>query len=138
MQETDRDDPRRCFAITAGAGEVVIVPPGWAHATISADPSCPLVFGAWCDRAYGFVYDGVRGHGGLAHFPLLSETGELQWAANPGYRARRLECRGPRAYPEFGLESGAPIYTQYARDPARFDWVPNPEIKAALWNDFVP
>ena len=32
----------------------VIVPPGWVHATISADPKQPLTFGAWCDRDYGF------------------------------------------------------------------------------------
>ena len=138
MQETDRDDPGRCFAITAGPGEVVIVPPGWAHATISADPARPLVFGAWCDRAYGFVYDGVRGHGGLAHFPLLDAAGELRWTPNPRYETRPLECRAPRAYPEFGLEPGVPIYEQYARAPSCFDWVPNPETKAALWENFIP
>ncbi|MDR1282264.1 MAG: glucose-6-phosphate isomerase, partial [Opitutaceae bacterium] len=143
MQESDGDDPGRCFAITAGPGEVVLVPPGWAHATISADPRQPLVFGAWCDRAYGFVYDGVRAHGGLAHFPILTPGGELAWTPNPRYRAaagRPLVCRGPRLYPEFGLESGVPIYRQYENDPARFDWVPDPgtDTKAALWENFSP
>lgn len=38
MQESGQDDPGRCFAVEAGAGDVVIVPPGWVHATISADP----------------------------------------------------------------------------------------------------
>jgi len=42
MQETADDDPGRCFAVLAEPGEVVIVPPGWAHATISADPNQPL------------------------------------------------------------------------------------------------
>ena len=37
MQERAADDPGRCFAIEAGPGEVVVVPPGWAHATVSAD-----------------------------------------------------------------------------------------------------
>ena len=36
MQEHAADDPGRCFAIYAKAGELVLVPPGWAHATISA------------------------------------------------------------------------------------------------------
>src|SRR6185369_5892883 len=66
MQERDQDDPGRCFAAEAGPGEHIVVPPGWAHATISANSKQPLVFGAWCDRNYGFVYDGVRRHGGLA------------------------------------------------------------------------
>ena len=46
MQETAQDQPGRCFAITAEPGDVVIVPPYWAHATISADPEQPLSFGA--------------------------------------------------------------------------------------------
>lgn len=138
MQETATDDPGRCFAITAGPGELVLVPPGWAHATISANPNEPLVFGAWCDRAYGFVYDGVRAHGGLAHFPLLAAGDQLAWAPNPRYHARPLTCRGPRHYGEFGLERGVPIYRQYEKDPARFDWVPNPGMKADLWKNFEP
>ncbi|AHF90111.1 glucose-6-phosphate isomerase [Opitutaceae bacterium TAV5] len=139
MQESDGDDPGRCFAITAGASEVVIVPPGWAHATISADPHQPLVFGAWCDRAYGFVYDGVRAHGGLAHFPILTADGKLEWEENPRYSVSRpLTCRAPRLYPEFGLVSGVAVYEQYAHDPARFDWVPNPELKARHWKNFTP
>lgn len=28
------DIPGRCFAVEAGPGEVVLVPPGWAHCTI--------------------------------------------------------------------------------------------------------
>lgn len=138
MQETANDDPGRCFAITAGPGEVVLVPPGWAHATISADPREPLVFGAWCDRAYGFVYDGVRAHGGLAHFPLLDTAGALSWAPNSRYRLRPLTCRAPRIYDEFGLEPGVPIYRQYERDPARFDWVPDPRLMALHWTGFEP
>lgn len=138
MQETATDDPGRCFAITADPGEVVIVPPGWAHATISADPREPLVFGAWCDRAYGFVYDGVRAHGGLAHFPLLTPGGDLAWTPNPRYQPRPLAVRTPRVYREFGLEPGVPIYRQYEQDRARFDWVAEPQIKAALWHNFEP
>ena len=138
MQETATDDPGRCFAVTAGPGEVVLVPPGWAHATISADPRVPLVFGAWCDRAYGFVYDGVRAHGGLAHFPLLTAGGELTWTPNPRYQPRPLVRCGPRRYREFSLEPGVSIYRQYEQDRARFDWVPNPQLTAGLWPDFVP
>jgi len=66
MQESAQDDPGRCFAVYASPGEIVVVPPGWAHATISADPTEPLTFGAWCDRDYGFEYDMIREHRGLA------------------------------------------------------------------------
>ncbi len=52
MQETADDDPGRCFAVMALPGEVVIVPPYWAHATISADPVQPFPFVAWCVCEY--------------------------------------------------------------------------------------
>jgi len=35
-QESDGDDPGRCVAIMAHAGEQVVVPPGWAHCVINA------------------------------------------------------------------------------------------------------
>ena len=82
MQETANDQPGRCFAIIAEPGDVVIVPPAWAHATISANPGQPLSFGAWCDRDYGFEYEDVRKYKGLAWFPLISENGEIGWSKN--------------------------------------------------------
>lgn len=77
MQEYVDDDPGRCFAVAASSGDVVIVPPGWAHATISTDPEVPLSFGAWCDRNYGFDYDQVRNHKGLAWFPLYNDNNSI-------------------------------------------------------------
>jgi glucose-6-phosphate isomerase, archaeal len=138
MHETDTDDPGRCFAIEAGPGEVVIVPPGWAHATISADPNQPLSFGAWCDRAYGFDYTGVRTHGGLAWFSTLDAAGAVHWSHNPRYAYRELIRKSPRVYREFCLEPGVPIYEQYRRDRSRFDFVPDPQNRELAWRDFVP
>jgi len=57
-QEFAADDPGRCIAVTAGPGEKVVTPAGWAHAVINADTSRRMVFGAWCDRQYGFDYTG--------------------------------------------------------------------------------
>lgn len=139
MQEHAADDPGRCFAVEAGPGEVVIVPPKWAHATISADPNQPLTFGAWCDREYGFEYDAVRARGGLAWFPLLDESGRLSWERNSRYSvARELTRKAPRQYFEFGLSPATPIYQQFAVDPQRFQFVSKPALAAAAWNDFTP
>lgn len=139
MQEYDSDDPGRCFAITAGPSDQVVVPPGWAHATISADSRQPLTFGAWCVRDYGFEYAGVRAHGGLAWFPKVCVDGTIGWDRNPAYPTRReLEIRPARAYPELGLEADVPIYTQYVRDPERVMWIPRPERAIDSWAGFVP
>ena len=88
MQESAKDDPGRCYAVFANPGEVVIVPPGWGHATISANPDIPLTFGAWCDRDFGFDYEDVRAHGGLAWFPLINENKEITWQQNHAYQTR--------------------------------------------------
>ena len=138
MQESAADDPGRCFAVEAGPGEVVIVPRGWAHATISADPRQPLTFGAWCDRDYGFLYDQVRAHGGLSWFPLLDAAGQLRWEANPAYQQRKLVKKSPDSYADLGLETGQSIYRQFEQDPDRFLFVPEPMRAAPYWVDFTP
>ena len=138
MQEHAADDPGRCFAIEAGPGEVVVVPPGWAHATVSADAGEAMTFGAWCDREYGFEYDEVRARGGLAWFPRLAPDGRVEWQANPRYAARPLVERRARAYPELGLVAGEPIYRTFARDPEAVQWVSDPARLAHLWPEFEP
>jgi glucose-6-phosphate isomerase len=138
MQETADDDPGRCFAITAGPGEKVVVPPGWAHATISADPSMPLTFGAWCVRDFGFDYGGVRAHGGLAWFPRLLGD-RLIWEPNPRYTHHPpLDQRGPNSQPGLGLRDGVPIWQHYLDDPEVLMWVPRPERADPIWADFTP
>lgn len=138
MQETADDDPGRCFAVYAEPGDVVIVPPYWAHATISADPSESLVFGAWCDLDYGFEYDKVRAHQGLSWYPLLDETGSLQWKRNENYHLSELIEKKPEKYAQLGLDSGKTIYKQFESDPKRFEFVPKPGVVASVWDGFTP
>lgn len=131
-QEFAADAPGRCIAIEAGPGDQVVVPPGWAHAVINANENSRLVFGALCERQYGFLYDGIRAHGGLAWFPLL-RGGGIKWQANPRYRSSRLAVRLPRGYPELGLDPKTSIYRQYQSNPETLQWVSEPARVAALW-----
>ncbi|HEY2468644.1 MAG TPA: glucose-6-phosphate isomerase family protein [Terracidiphilus sp.] len=136
-QEFAEDDPGRCFAVTAGPGDQVVVQPGWAHCVINASENGRMVFGALCERQYGFEYDGVRSHGGLAWFPLLGENGVV-WKQNPRYRNCSLKVHGARAYPELGLNATVPIYRQYQQCPETLQWVSEPARLASLWPDFEP
>ncbi len=138
MQEFADDNPGHCYAVSATPGEVVIVPPRWAHATISADPSRPLIFGAWCDREYGFEYEKVRAHNGLAWFPLLSENGKINWQTNPKYEKSRLVCKNPSSYKDFGIVKGEPIYATFEKSPGVFQFVSKPYLKEEKWKKFVP
>jgi len=138
MQEVAGDDPGRCFAIRAKPGDCVIVPPGWAHATISADPRQPLVFGAICDREYAFLYDEVRRRQGLAWYAVIAPDGELRWQPNANYQYRALEIRGPHDYSEFGVAPGVPLYSQMQKDFNRFQWVSKPGLMGNRWKAFIP
>ena len=138
MQEHGDDNPGRCFAVSAVAGDVVIVPPGWTHATISANPEFPLVFGAWCDREYGFVYDKVRAHQGIAWFPLFDANGKLNWTPNPQYAKSELICKPPEHHPELGIVPGETIYSAFEQNPDTFLYVPHPQRKTDVWQNFIP
>lgn len=138
MQEYAEDDPGRCFAVEAGIGDVVVVPPAWAHATISADPDQALTFGAWCDRAYGFEYSGVRAHRGLAWYPVLDESGQVGWLPNRNYLERELVVKRPDDYSNLGLDKKTAIYRQFSGDHRRFLFVPHPAMKEQVWKGFVP
>lgn len=142
MQETAEDAPGRCFAVLAGPGDCVLVPPGWPHATINARPEETMAFGAWCVRDYGFEYEKVRAHGGLAWYPIV-EDGALRFVKNDKYQTEQCIIKRPRSYAEFGLEAGVPIYTQFIRDPDQFLFISQParavdEAGRSLWEHFVP
>lgn len=138
MQEKAKDNPGRCFAVQAGPGEVVIVPPGWAHSTISADTRNPLTFGAWCVRDYGFEYDNVRRHNGLAFFPTLDDNDNIVWQKNDQYNECALIKKRPSNYQNFGLKERVPIYTQYEENNDLFMFVSNPSLVKNKWVNFIP
>ena len=138
MQETAEDQPGRCFAVIAHPGDVVIVPPFWAHATISADQEQPLTFGAWCDREYGFEYEAVRRHKGLAWFPVISENGAIEWQKNLNYLDCELVVKRPEIYLQFGIQPGKSIYKQFEEDPLKFEFIPQPQTVAEKWKGFTP
>lgn len=137
-QERSGDDPGRCIAVEADPGEHVVMPPGWAHYVVSADPHSRLIFGAWCDREYGFDYAQMRAHHGLAWFPLLTDDGKMSWARNPNYSFSRLEHRKARNYPELGISPAWPIYEHLREDPESIQWVSDPATFRDLWPHFKP
>lgn len=137
-QQSATDEPGKCIAISATVGDQVVVPPGWAHFVINGDPEHRMVFGAWCDRQYGFLYDQVRSHHGLAWFPVLAKNGKIRWEANPHYQRSALLQRKARSYPEFGLVPQLPIYEQFVQNPDAVQWVSEPKMAEELWPGFEP
>ena len=137
MQESGDDNPGRCYAIHAKANDIVIVPPNWVHATINANPKEPMLFGAWCVRDFGFDYESVRAHNGVAYFPKVFND-HIIFEQNPNYKSTGIMIKPARAYPEFGLRADIPIYTQFEQNHHLFDFVTNPETAQAIWDRFEP
>jgi glucose-6-phosphate isomerase, archaeal len=137
MQETAKDNPGRVFAVKGKAGDVIFVPPGWAHYTCNARPKENMVFGAWCVRDFGFDYDDVREHNGLSYFPII-EGEKINFIHNDKYEEVELTIKAPRKYEELNLDYTKSIYDQYRDDRNRFDFVTNPLKYKNLWENFIP
>ncbi|WP_291255972.1 glucose-6-phosphate isomerase family protein [Fusobacterium sp.] len=137
MQESVKNDPGKIYAIKAKEGEKVIVPPGWAHYTINANSEKNMIFGAWCIRDFGFDYNDVRKHGGLAYFPIFTEK-DLKFIPNKTYKLKELIIKGPREYKEFNLDKDKPIYEQYLENRDKFRFVTNPNEYSEIWGNFIP
>lgn len=137
MQQSGEDDPGLCYAVHAKAGDVVIVPPGWVHATVNADIRRNVTFGAWCVRDYGFAYEAVRRHNGIAYFPEVKNE-KIVWRSNPSYTNGKLIVKEARSYEDFGLRPGVPIYRQFRENPELFLFVAKPLDYPELWDQYQP
>jgi glucose-6-phosphate isomerase, archaeal len=137
-QEKSGDETGRCVAVEAVPGDKVVIPPGWAHYVVNAAANSRLVFGAWCDRQYGFDYKEMRAHQGLAWFPLASSSGKIRWERNPRYSPSSLVVKEARDYPELDLPSAMPIYECFRRAPESVQWVSEPARFAEAWPHFEP
>lgn len=134
MQESGSDDAGECYAVYAKAGDVVIVPPGWVHATINANVDKNMTFGAWCVRDYGFDYQAVRAHQGIAFYPIVKDQ-MIEWKFNDMYKKGHLTLKNAREYPEFHIEKGKPIYQQFQEDPDKFLFVSKPFLAKDIWEN---
>ncbi len=137
MQETAKRDPGRIYAVKAKPGDVVLVPPYWAHYTVNTNPNENMVFGAWCIRDFGFDYVDVRKNGGLAYFPIFSGDG-IEFIHNPAYQENELIIKEPREYKEFQIIKGIPIYQQYIDKKDKFSYITQPNNYNELWQAFIP
>lgn len=137
MQESGTDHAGNCYAVYAKEGEVVIVPPGWVHATVNVNTQKNMTFGAWCVRDYGFDYEDVRRHNGIAFFPEY-ENETLCWKRNLAYKEGILIKQNAREYTEFEIVKEKPIYTQFEENMELFDFVSNPQNYKQLWKNYRP
>lgn len=108
-----------CGYVAARAGEQIVMPPNMYHLTINAGAE-PLLFADVISKNARGLYDDVRATRGAPYYALMDGT----WARNGLFQdaAPLVEC------PQLRVDSGTPLYTQFAQNPAAFDWLNDPAL----------
>jgi len=131
MQDSASAAVSDVVVIEAGPGDKVVIPPGWAHATVNLGRG-PMVFGAVYALEARLLYEPLRRLRGMAHYVLADGTLE----ANPRYPrvpdARRLS---PHAVPEHGILHGRPAL---AGEIGPLEIVSRPERYPSVWERLQP
>ena len=94
------------------------------------------LYSAWCVRDFGFDYEDVEVL--IMGLLIFNREGEsnITWEINPAYKHAKLHVIPAHAYPQFALEPGKPIYTQFVEDPDRFLFV-SIQLKEKEWEAFL-
>ena len=86
---------------------------------------------------YGFDYDDVREHNGIAFFPNFKDE-KLVWTMNPSYQKANLVEKNTRTYEEFQISANEPIYTQFQKNKDLFEFVTQPQKYSNIWENYQP
>ena len=130
MQDRATPDVEDVIVVEAGPGDKVVIPPGWAHATVNLGDG-PMAFGAVYALEAQLLYEPLRKLQGTAHYVLADGTLE----PNPRYRSVPPARRAvPHEIPEHGIGHGRPALSG---EPALLDLVSRPERYPAVWERLV-
>ena len=130
MQDRATPDVGDVIVVEAGPGDKVVIPPGWAHATVNVGDG-PMAFGAVYAIEAQLLYEPLRRLQGTAHYVLADGTLE----PNPRYRSvPEARHASPHEIPEHGIGHGRPAL---AGEPGLLELVSRPERYPAVWERLV-
>jgi glucose-6-phosphate isomerase len=122
------------IAMRVKAGEKAMMPPGYGHVTINTLDE-PLIMCNWVCADFRSFYGSTEACRGFAYW-LVEEGGETRWVRNPHYLRPVPELRHaePRPIPEFGLETGVPMYQVCREHPEWFAFLLRPQdYEQQMW-----
>lgn len=133
--------PADAVVIEAERGERVLIPPGYGHVTINPGEEWLVLANLVADefradysvylQAGGAVYRELPGSSGPSGSPGPSGSVGLpggRWEPNHRYgTVPTLRFMRPAQLAASGLLPGEPLYSAFLRDPARFDYLRNPQ-----------
>ncbi|MCD6146243.1 MAG: glucose-6-phosphate isomerase [Methanosarcinales archaeon] len=126
LQKREGDTVSDVIVVNAGAGDKVIIPPGYGHVTINSSNKT-LKMANWVCRDFSSIYDFFREKAGASYF-LLKEG----FIPNPRYEnLPEIRFLKPTNYAEVGLQKNKEMYglvkqidkLEYLTKPEGYDWL---------------
>jgi len=126
LQKREGDTVSDVIVVNAGAGDKVIIPPGYGHVTINSSNKT-LKMANWVCGDFSSIYDFFREKGGASYFML-----EDGFIPNPKYvDLPEIRFLKPTNYSDVGLYKSKEMYglvkqldmLKYLADPTGYEWL---------------
>lgn len=115
--------------ITVEAGQTLLVPPDYGHASINVGAG-PLVFSNLAYTPCPVIYDSVKAHHGMSYYVLRDEKGNIKMERNPHYDEVTLpKPKLARVHddPALGIDFSVPAYQNFVANPDVYDYLAHPD-----------
>ena len=118
------------------AGQKIIMPAGYGHATVNTQDK-PLLVSNWVSNRFSSFYGPVEDTRGFA-WDVVDDGGEPGYVTNANYRRGIPPVRWAEVQevPELGLTWGQPMYQACAEAPAKFAFLNDPgSYSELMWSN---
>lgn len=114
------------IAVTVNAGETLVVPPNYGHASINVGEG-PLVFGSLAYYPCPINYDSVKYYHGMGYY-VFKEGNEVKIKLNDKYeKVPELKMATVKENPNLGIQFDVPVYHSYLKNPEAFRFLAQPD-----------
>jgi glucose-6-phosphate isomerase len=128
VQKTVNGAVQYAAAIKTQAGEKILIPPGYEHATVNIG-SVPLVFCDLISKTCENEYQVIQDHGGMGYF-VINHDGSPEFVKNPRYRSLpEIRQLRPVIKPELNITFNEYVYDLLAGNSQAFLYLDKPDTK---------
>jgi glucose-6-phosphate isomerase len=129
LQKSENGLVKEFFAMQTEAGEKILIPPGYEHATVNIG-SVPLVFTDLISVKADNEYNGIQNHGGMGYF-VLDKDGVRNIIKNTAYKdVSPVDYKRPLENKALNISFENYVYDILVNDPGAFSYLDDPDEKS--------
>jgi glucose-6-phosphate isomerase len=133
LQKSENGLVKEFFAVQTEAGEKILIPPGYEHATVNIGLS-PLVFTDLISVKAENEYGGIQNHGGMGYF-VLDKGGTRNVVKNTAYKdVPPVDYKHPLENKNLNIGFENYVYDILVNDPGAFSYLDDPDEKSGEIN----